>query len=103
MRESDASINVWKETTPSVFRVRVENVTPCSLPNYSTRISEDSDLRKRKMVEVACLYINCVTPAPSVVLLGLSNSLKFLPVSIGQYTVLKTNESFIVIVYIGPY
>jgi hypothetical protein len=55
MEKSDASINVSKETAVSMFRVRIENVTPCSLPNYSTRISEDSDLCKRKIGEVACV------------------------------------------------
>jgi hypothetical protein len=53
MEKSDASINVSEET--AVFRIRIENVTLCSLPNYSTRIPEDSDLCKRKMGEVACV------------------------------------------------
>jgi hypothetical protein len=55
MEESDASNNVSEETAVSIFRVRIKNVTLCSLPNYSTRISEDSDLCKRKMGEVACV------------------------------------------------
>jgi hypothetical protein len=34
MEESDASINVSEETAVSIFRVRIKNVTPCSLRNY---------------------------------------------------------------------
>jgi hypothetical protein len=47
MEESDAS----EKTAVSIFRVRIKNVTPCILPNDS----EDSDVCKRKMGEVACV------------------------------------------------
>jgi hypothetical protein len=54
MRESDSSIKVSNKTAVSIFRDRMENVTPCFLPNYSTRISENSDVCK-KMGEIACV------------------------------------------------
>jgi hypothetical protein len=41
MEKSDVSINVSEETAVSIFRIRIKNVTLCSLTNYSTRISED--------------------------------------------------------------
>jgi hypothetical protein len=42
MKVSDDSINVSEETAVSIFRVRIKNVTPCSLPNYlpSTCLSQ---------------------------------------------------------------
>jgi hypothetical protein len=64
MKESDASINVSKETAVSIFRVRKENVTLCSLPNYSTRIPEDSDLCKKRRVEVACVATTALLRLP---------------------------------------
>jgi hypothetical protein len=54
MEEFDASINVSEETAVSIFRDRIKNVTPCSLPNYSTRVPEDRDLCKN-MGEFACV------------------------------------------------
>jgi hypothetical protein len=51
MEESDAAINISEKTAVSIFRVRIKNVTPCILPNDS----EDSDVCRRKMGEVACV------------------------------------------------
>jgi hypothetical protein len=52
MEESDASINVSEETAVSIFRVKIKNMTPCSIPNYLTRIPEDSDLCKNKKLKL---------------------------------------------------
>jgi hypothetical protein len=44
MDELDASINVSEEYILATFRVKIKNVTPCHLPNYSTIIPEDNIL-----------------------------------------------------------
>jgi hypothetical protein len=62
MKESDASINVSEETAVSILRVRIKNVTPCSLPNYSTRIPEDSNLYKIKKAKIVCVAILTALP-----------------------------------------
>jgi hypothetical protein len=56
MEESDTSLNVSEEIAVSIFIVRIMNVTPCSLPNYSTRIPEES-LQKKKS-KIVCVAIS---------------------------------------------
>jgi hypothetical protein len=66
---SHASINVSKETGVCIIRVRIKNVKPCSLPNYSAGMPEDNNPCGKKG-NIVCLFINCTTPAPPGVFVG---------------------------------
>jgi hypothetical protein len=60
MEISDASINASKEIGVSIFRVRINNVKPCSLLNYSTRIPESNNLCKKG--KVVCVALSTALP-----------------------------------------
>jgi hypothetical protein len=78
MKISDASINVSQETGVSIIRVGIKNVKPCSLRNYSRGMPEENNLCGKKG-KIVCLFIDCTTPAPSVVFVGHSKG-KVVPV-----------------------
>jgi hypothetical protein len=78
MEISVASIDVSKETGVSIIRVRIKNVEPCSSRNYSRGMPEENNFCEKKG-KIVCLFIDCTTPAPSVVFVGHSKG-KFVPV-----------------------
>jgi hypothetical protein len=53
--------HVSEEIDVSVFRVIIMNVKPCSLPNYSIRIPEES-LQKKKSKFVCVAILTALLP-----------------------------------------